>query len=73
MKVCLPTAIYDNILESFQLFLDALKPDLLTTESRDGVEQLLRLLLFSKLFNVEVPSQIVNARGKQQRFVLRRI
>ena len=55
VRVCLPSAIYDNLLESFHLFLDALKPDLLTTDSREGVEQLLRLMLFAKLFNIEIP------------------
>lgn len=64
--MCLPSEIYDNLLESFHLFLEALKPDLLTTDSRDGVEQLLRLLLFAKLFNIEIP---LKGRGS----VLRRI
>ena len=54
------------MLESFHLFLDALKPDLLTTDSREGVEQLLRLILFAKLFNIEIP---VKGKGS----ILRRI
>ena len=53
LRVMLPDMIYQNVLETFQEFLEALRQDMITQDieqKKASVENLLRLMLYAKLF-----------------------
>jgi hypothetical protein len=58
VRVNLPVKIYQNVAQLFQVFLDKLLADVINQPEMESnsehIEHLLRLLLFSKLFNDDV-------------------
>lgn len=53
LRVLLPDMIYQNVLEAFQEFLEALRTDMITQDleqKKASVEKLLRLMMYAKLF-----------------------
>jgi len=63
VRVNLPHQIYYNIVELFYQFLDALKSDVMAADSPKNIEQLSRLMLFAKLFNIETGTDFGSQRG----------
>ena len=65
VRVNLPAKIYQNVAQLFQVFLDKLLADVINQPEMESnsehIEHLLRLLLFSKLFNDDLSS--ANARS----------
>ena len=53
LRVVLPDGIYQNVLETFQEYLEALRQDLIQhgpDQKSGSIESLLRLMLYAKLF-----------------------
>lgn len=69
LRVMLPDMIYQNVLETFQEFLEALRQDMIAQgpEQRAGcIDRLLRLMLYAKLFVSRVDPSFTNQSGSGQ-------
>ena len=80
LRVMLPDMIYQNVLEAFQEFLEALRQDMITLgpESKAAcIERLLRVMLYAKLFVARVDqapiNQTIGAQGRGPVPTLRRM
>ena len=63
LRVMLPDVIYDNVLEAFQEFLEALRQDMITQgpeQKAACIDRLLRLMLYAKLFVSRVDKPLPN-------------
>lgn len=63
LRVMLPDMIYQNVLETFEEFLEALRQDMITQDPEQKaacVDGLLRLMLYAKLFVSRVDLPLAN-------------